>query len=606
MNIHQTFTACLASVKKALAEADVTVKSRYLGNCSVVVLFKGPKLPFANDPVSWMGQFEAKCPMKKVATDKKYVIYHRDKFLEEFDGKSDASILKAVGNMLQLSAKRSAKQSANEGSENSGAATCGKFSLKRAKNAAKLDTEADVCEELIVQTTQELCVELIHESVIEGIKGQDCFQTILASAPLIVSKEMAASLIDEELENVLSIAGHMSSVPPPQTTYTSSCEEPHLEIEEELTNETFSPFTFVLSPDSTNGFASDSLYPAVLEPRNLNFFPDSEHEDSGNAATSEQAGGAGNNAAPINTSMSLGGSLSHQGVLNSNTSPPQLCGDLMSPYTQTHPMFHPEPRNLNFFPDSEHEDSGNAATSEQAGGAGNNAAPINTSMSLGGSLSHQGVLNSNTSPPQVCGDFMSPYTQTHPMFHPHGWYGTPQPGYANYQPPQIHPQASFFYPHPPIQPMQLCASVQTPFAYPPHLGQQMQQFPSSHPQPTGNTNFDVRGYFKRHAWVKKWATPKKETLPKGKSGKQRKENIPRIDSTSMDFKNDKPCVLAREYGGVCVAMEQQNKTAMTSLICKECKVYLHEECSTMYHCFYAKEKLDAVAFNKLKANPTCA
>ena len=239
MNIHQTFTACLASVKKALAEADVTVKSRYLGNCSVVVLFKGPKLPFANDPVSWMGQFEAKCPMKKVATDKKYVIYHRDKFLEEFDGKSDASILKAVGNMLQLSTKRSAKQSANESSENSGAATSGKVSLKRAKNAAKLDTEADVCEELIVQTTQELCVELIHESVIEGIKGQDCFQTILASAPLIVSKEMAASLIDEELENVLSIAVHMSSVPPPQTT--SSCEEPQLEIEEELTNETFSP-----------------------------------------------------------------------------------------------------------------------------------------------------------------------------------------------------------------------------------------------------------------------------------------------------------------------------------------------------------------------------
>ena len=99
---------------------------------------------------------------------------------------------------------------------------------------------------------------------------------------------------------------------------------------------------------------------------------------------------------------------------------------------------------------------------------------------------------------------------------------------------------------------------------------------------------------------------KKETLPKGKSGTQRKENFPRIESTAMDFKNDKPCVLAREYEGVCVAMEQQNKTAMTSLICKECKVYLHEECSTMYHCFYAKEKLDAVAFNKLKANPTCA
>ena len=258
MNIHQTFTACLASVKKTLAEAEVTVKSRYLGNCSVVVLFKGPKLPFANDPVSWMGQFEAKCPMKKVVADKQYVIYHRDKFLEDFNGKSDAAILKAVGNMLQISTKRSAKQSADESSENLGAATSGKVSLKRAKNAAKLDTDANVCEEMIVQTSQELCVELIHETVIEGIKEHDCFQRILSSVPRIVANEMAASLIDEELENVLSIAVHKSSVaPPPQTT--SSFEEPQLEIEEEYANETFSPFDFVLSPDNTDGFVSDSL-----------------------------------------------------------------------------------------------------------------------------------------------------------------------------------------------------------------------------------------------------------------------------------------------------------------------------------------------------------
>ena len=36
--------------------------------------------------VSWMGQFDAKAPMKKVAASKQYVIYHRDYFLEDFDG----------------------------------------------------------------------------------------------------------------------------------------------------------------------------------------------------------------------------------------------------------------------------------------------------------------------------------------------------------------------------------------------------------------------------------------------------------------------------------------------------------------------------------------
>ena len=68
------------------------MKSRYLRNSSVVVLFKGRKLPFANDPVSWMGQFDAKSPLKKVAASKQLSIYHRDKFLEDFDHKLDAAI----------------------------------------------------------------------------------------------------------------------------------------------------------------------------------------------------------------------------------------------------------------------------------------------------------------------------------------------------------------------------------------------------------------------------------------------------------------------------------------------------------------------------------
>ena len=53
----------------------------YLGNCSVVVLFNGPQLPFDNDPVSWMGQFDTKAPMKKVAASKQYVIYHSSKLV---------------------------------------------------------------------------------------------------------------------------------------------------------------------------------------------------------------------------------------------------------------------------------------------------------------------------------------------------------------------------------------------------------------------------------------------------------------------------------------------------------------------------------------------
>jgi len=204
MNIHNNFKACLASVIKALGEAEVgvTVKSRYLGNCSVVVLFKGPKLPFANDPVSWMGQFDPKSPLKKVAASKQFVIYHRDKFLEDFDHKSDASILKAVGSMLQLPMKRSAKVLAPIGSsEGSSAAKSSKVSLglKRAKNAARLDTDLDVCEEMILQTKQEMMVQVIHECVSGAISEQTRLEKALESVRFSIAKEMAAQLVDDQL-----------------------------------------------------------------------------------------------------------------------------------------------------------------------------------------------------------------------------------------------------------------------------------------------------------------------------------------------------------------------------------------------------------------------
>ena len=44
----------------------------------------------------------------------------------------------------------------------------------------------------------------------------------------------------------------------------------------------------------------------------------------------------------------------------------------------------------------------------------------------------------------------------------------------------------------------------------------------------------------------------------------------------MQFKNDKACALDAHYGGVCIAMEQQNKTVKTGLICNKCRVYLQE------------------------------
>ena len=59
MSIQNTFKACLFDVTKALTEANVgiNVKSRYVENSYLVVLYKGAKLPFKNDALIWRGQF---------------------------------------------------------------------------------------------------------------------------------------------------------------------------------------------------------------------------------------------------------------------------------------------------------------------------------------------------------------------------------------------------------------------------------------------------------------------------------------------------------------------------------------------------------------------
>ena len=150
-----------------------------------------------------MGQFDAKSPLKKVAASKQLSIYHRDKFLEDFDHKSDAAILKAVGSMLQLPMKRSAKVLAPIGSsEGSSAAKSSKVSLglKRAKNAARLDTDLDECEKMILQTKQEMMVQVIHECVSGAINEQTRLEKALESVRFSIAKEMAAQLVDEQLE----------------------------------------------------------------------------------------------------------------------------------------------------------------------------------------------------------------------------------------------------------------------------------------------------------------------------------------------------------------------------------------------------------------------
>ena len=555
MNIHNNFKACLASVTKALGEAEVgvTVKSRYLGNCSVVVLFKGPKLPFANDPVSWMGQFDPKSPLKKVAASKQFVIYHRDKFLEDFDHKSDASILKAVGSMLQLPMKRSAKVLAPIGSsEGSSAAKSSKVSLglKRAKNAARLDTDLDVCEEMILQTKQEMMVQVIHECVSGAINEQTRLEKALESVRFSIAKEMAAQLVDEQLEMCIEV--HSSSA----TALKPSILESELEGAVDLTNASFSPFECAFSPESTNALESGSCTPSLAYPRNLsNVF---------------------------------------QEVYNSQVEP------------QSHVQFpngYENPARAHSFtqPVAQVDESRKSCGSDiHVNNEVSPAAEAHSSYLLG-VHSTSPAFQSHYYQPRVFGreryasqDFMSP-PQYPPAFQPHYqptpvnnpyWYGTPEPGYAARHSQHFVPNSQSTSPF-----------VCTPS---PVVHAQMQQNTFSIPQST----VDVRGYFRKHGWVKKWGTPKKETLPKGKSGKQRKQNVPRIDDTSIEFKNDKPCVLARKYGGVCIAMEQQNKTMMTGLICKHCKVYLHEECSTMYHCFHAEEKLDVAAFNKAKS--TCA
>ena len=83
---------------------------------------------------------------------------------------------------------------------------------------------------------------------------------------------------------------------------------------------------------------------------------------------------------------------------------------------------------------------------------------------------------------------------------------------------------------------------------------------------------DIDMFFKRHKWVKVWGRTS-DSLPKGDKGKSPKvQNIPKIDSEDMQFKNAKPCALCQHYKQKTqsngLAMDMQLVSINTSLIYK--------------------------------------
>jgi hypothetical protein len=108
-------------------------------------------------------------------------------------------------------------------------------------------------------------------------------------------------------------------------------------------------------------------------------------------------------------------------------------------------------------------------------------------------------------------------------------------------------------------------------------------------------------YFERHSWCQAWNKRSGAvTLMKGKGGGSKEEKLPRILNADLKFKNPNTCQLSILYGGKCVAMMSQGLTSKTRFICKQCLVFLHEECGPLYHAFHAKEQLDLAQFNMMK------
>ena len=570
MSIQNTFKACLSDVTKALTEANVgiNVKSRYVENSYLVVLYKGAKLPFKNDAVIWRGQFNDKGPLKKISPCFTFVVYHRDAFLADFHRKSAHAIVAACTKMLHIANEPSKKRTSSPPSHSDPSQTVlshSKSGLKRAKNAANVNTEEEARDELVVQTTQEMMVDVIHSVVTDCVQTVVGFETILKGVPKVVAKEMSSLFVHEEVFLAIEKASRW--------TFQDVCV-----ISDELEKERF-------CSDVAEAIINEALRKRDLqdfhrvETVNLNeCLFDSEFNFSPlNDSLPSMEGFSP--IQPKDLSKTFSELPSHQEAEAVRWSVHQQTENTQHSVSFRQPSFEVQPNRYGQFipaPRPQTWPTFNPYT----------AIPCDQVQSPFGFQPQQ--FSQQLHPQRYFNHFerqsQFPQSQFPPTFHP-----------QSQLPSAFAPQSHFASPSPPFQHPSQFASPFVPQPQFPHAAEHVTT-PVSY-----GLNDGIKAYWNHHYWVKKWGTPKKETLPKGSSGKTRKENIPRIQSDEMQFKNDKACALAAHYGGVCIAMEQQNKTVKTGLICNKCRVYLHEECSTQYHSFYAAERFDAEAFNRAKS-----
>ena len=251
MTIEETFKHCVANVKSKVEPLGVKVWLKYLGNCSVVMLYTTKQRPLGSDPVVIFGQFPEKGAKK--AKGEGYALYHRDVFLGDFHGKSDDQIVsqttKLFGNTHNL--KRAADNCEPPFAR-----------LKRAKQAKFVKTPEDACEEIIQMGVQEMCLEVILDVTAQATKE-------------IILQEQAEEQKNESVNTEYT-------EPVPNNCFVSSCGTETIVLHTQPHSYAFSPvFEDVVSPGTyVVDFVPDFSSPPGFSPTMLFNFPSEEGFDS--------------------------------------------------------------------------------------------------------------------------------------------------------------------------------------------------------------------------------------------------------------------------------------------------------------------------------------
>ena len=107
------FKATFAKVKSAITAHELADKikiySKYLGPYTVVVLYTGTQKPYTDQMVT-LGTLGKEL---RVATETA-VLYHRDQFLVEFEGKQEAKIAQEIALLFSFEQIATAKRSNDE------------------------------------------------------------------------------------------------------------------------------------------------------------------------------------------------------------------------------------------------------------------------------------------------------------------------------------------------------------------------------------------------------------------------------------------------------------------------------------------------------------